>query len=122
MKRRIEIVLEIDDNRSKMSITQNGNEIPCLYGYNLDIDSRANTMKFLGRRLATDQYGQFFVNDKGETATEEIDFMRYLSDEGYIAEKIVNTKKMTEYALKNLRDTTLFNARKMIQTRLGVTV
>lgn len=122
MKRRLEIVLEIDDNRSKMNITQNGNEIPCLYGFDLDIDSRANTMTFKGRRLATDQYGQFYVNEKGETATEEIDFMRYLSDEGYINEKIINTKKMTEFALKNLRDTTIYNAKKMIQTRLGIAV
>ena len=119
MNRKIQITFELENNRGKISLLQDGKEVPCLYGYELNFDSRKNELTFNGKRLATDQYGHFYVDDKGETATEEIDLLNYFSDEGQINEKIKRSKKELEFALNNVRQTSLFNAKRMIKDRLG---
>ena len=119
MKQKIEIILEIEDDKGKIKLLHNGKEIPKLFGYNFNYNSRTGEIGFLGKRLSTDEYGQYFVDEKGETATEEIDLMSYFSDKYQVREMITETKKETEWALKNVRDTTVFNARKMIENRLA---
>jgi hypothetical protein len=119
MKRKIEIILDMQDNKGNLSFLFNGKVITALFGYNLKFNARTNELKFTGQRLSTDEYGQYFVNEQGETATDEVDLLKYFSDEGTVAEYISNAKKSVEFRLKNLRDTSLFNARRMIRERLG---
>ncbi len=120
MKRKVEMILDLINNAGNVRLLLDGKEIPCLYGFDIKFDSRANIFTFKGKRLATDEYGQFFVDkETKETAIEEIDLLHYFSDEGQIAENVKTMKKEVEFALKNTRDTSLFNARKMIAIRLG---
>lgn len=119
MKRKIEIVFDMQDNKGNISFLMNGKVITALFGYDLKFNARTNEMKFTGLRLSTDDCGQYFVNEQGETATEEVDLLKYFSDEGTVMEYISSAKKSVEFALKNIRDTSLFNARRMISNRLG---
>jgi len=125
MQSRTEIILETENNKGKISILFNGKPIPHLYGYKLIHDSRAGVLEFKGKRLALDEYGQFFVmpESKGttaeETATEEIDMLQYLSDEYQVREHINQSHRDINFGLKNVRETSIFNAKQMIAKRLG---
>ena len=118
MKRRFEFVFDMQDNKGNISFLLDGKVLPRVFGYDLHFNARTNEFTFKGQRLATDEYGQYFV-ENGETAVEEIDLLKYFSDEGVVSEYIRNAKADTEFKLKNIRDTSLFNARKMIRERLG---
>lgn len=119
MKQKIEIVIDIENDKGKIGFLHNGAEVPSLFGVNFKYNSRANEFSFTGKRLATNEFGQFFVDEKTkETAVEDINLMEYFSDKYLMREKVVNAMKEVEWALKNVRDTTLFNAKKMIEKRL----
>lgn len=119
MKRRLEMIFDMQDNKGNLSFLLDGKVISALFGYNMKFNARLNVFEFKALRLATDEYGQYFVNEEGETATEEIDLLNFLSDEGTVHEYIVNAKKSVEFKLKNIRDTSQFNARRLVRERLG---
>lgn len=120
MKQKIEIVMESDKNKGDIKLLHNGQMVPNLFGFNMNFNSRTGEVSFMGKRLATDRFGQFFVDpETKETATEEINLLTFFSDEAITREKVTNAMKEVEWALKNVRDTTLFNARKMIAQRLA---
>ena len=121
MKQKIEIIMESNGNKGDIKLLHNGKIVPNLFGFNMNFNSRANEMSFTGKRLATDRYGQYFVDpETKETAVEDINLLTFFSDEAIVREKVTNAMKEVEWALKNVRDTTLLNARKMIERRLAI--
>jgi hypothetical protein len=106
------------DNKGNLSFLLDGQVLPRLFGYDIHYNARTKEFTFTGTKLATDEYGQYFVNEQGETATEQVDMLKYLSDEGIVHEYVTDAKKSVEWKLKNIRDTSLFNARRMIRERL----
>jgi hypothetical protein len=119
MKRRLEIIFDMKDNKGNISFLLDGQVLPRVFGYDIHFNARSNEFTFKSQRLATDEFGQYYVNEQGETATEELDMLKFLSDDGVVAEYIKCAKASTEFKLKNIRDTSLFNARRMIRERLG---
>ncbi len=120
MKQKIEIIMESDKNKGDIKLLHNGQQVRNLFGFNMAFNSRTNEISFMGKRLATDRFGQYFVDEQTkETAVEDINLLTFFTDEYITREKITNAMKEVEWAMKNIRDTTLFNARKMIERRLA---
>lgn len=121
MNRKLQIVLEMKDNKGNISFFLDGQVIPRNFAYDIHFNARTQEFTFKSQRLATDEFGQYYANEQGETAIEELDMLKFLSDEGIVREYITDAKKSVEFKLKNIRDTSLFNARRMIRERLGAT-
>jgi hypothetical protein len=119
MRRKLEIIFDMKDNKGNLSILLDGKVLPRVFGYDIHFNARSNEFSFKAQRLATDEYGQYFVDDKGETATEEIDMLKFLTDDSTVREYVKNAKADVEFILKNVRDTSLLNARRMIRERLA---
>jgi len=114
---KLSINLIFDNGKYDINITINNQIIPGVKNFKIDFTN--NDLKFIADKLKTDRMGQFFVDEKGETANEEVNMLLYLNELFQNYEIMNSIKKAIDFGLENIRLTSLKNAENVIKERLG---
>jgi len=114
---KLSINLIFDNGKHDVNITINDKIIPCIKNFHIDFTD--NNLQFKADRLKTDRMGQFFVDENGETAKEEVNMLLYLNELFQNYEIINSIKKAIDFWLENIRLTSMANAKNVINERLG---
>jgi len=115
MADKLTIEITLENNQGKIEVLHNGKAILNIDKFTAEFDRSGGTFKFPAVRLDTDKAGQYYVDDKGETAKENIDLLNFLNPDFVIREKVNSTLKELEFALKNIHDTAFYNTTKLFE-------
>lgn len=112
---KLSVNIEFDDGKYNINLTINDKTIPAIKNFNVDF--KDNNLKFMAERLKTDRMGQFFINENGETATEEVNMLFFLNELFQNYEIMNSIKKAIDFGLENIRLTSLKNAENLIKEK-----
>lgn len=121
MGNKVEIIIEeTGKNTVDVKAYLNGHHLKNVFGLDMDVNMRENKVSFNGKRLSLDKGGQYFVDpETKDTATEDVNMLLYFKPEFRIREKTDHMMMAVEAICRNIRATSVVNARKLISERLG---
>lgn len=107
------IKLTKKENSGNVELFVNGKLLNGIKNFNMNFDGK--DVKFEGSRLLTDRSGQFYVDEKGETASENVDLLSFLNDNFFNAEIVRSYQKAIDWDLHNIYMTSMVNAYNFIK-------
>jgi len=108
---KLSIEIRVEGDKGQVEVLCNGKAVPNLTKFKAEFDKNTGLFQFGGERLSLNEAGQYYVDDKGETAHEPINMLDYLNPFWRIRESVKRTLQEIEFSLMNIHDTSFHNTK-----------